>query len=439
MRSSSYFACGCRRIGGSPQVIDCSQTEYLTQVREIVAKLVAPIADASLSVLHHDEVPADVPFSPCLLVRYTWETGLGDSEERKVLHNCIACVLSVKRGPPIVPGFTVRTWFRDMQMEKILYVRPVPKTLSLKPAVVLPARYSPPMVFTTTQMSAIFCCERVATGEPVVVKMPFYGNALERETYFSTSLAGVPHLVQTTEIVSVRWRGEERLGIVLDRYDGDMDMMVLSSSARAAAFLRDMLEALAVLHHRGIVHRDIKPANIFMNLALGRGVADVALGDLATMRYLEERTPEDDALSEVPTSLRNPAWTRGCRGTYLYQPPECLGGSAERKLPKADVWSLGATAIVVHTTLHPFLTEKDVLWCCKWPNDCAHFVLNRMKWPNEGGDQLAAVTKKMDEIGTDAELKKLMLDMVSMSQEDRPTAGEALARCESICDRLPDE
>jgi len=91
---------------------------------------------------------------------------------------------------------------------------------------------------------------------------------------------------------------------------------------RAVAVARQVLEALAYAHRRGVVHRDIKPENILLDAA---GTAKVS--DFGIARLLG---PEKDAGITAVGRLA---------GTPRYVAPEALAGAAPD--PRMDVYAVG--------------------------------------------------------------------------------------------------
>lgn len=95
--------------------------------------------------------------------------------------------------------------------------------------------------------------------------------------------------------------------------------------SRVIAWARDLLDALAYAHGRGVLHRDIRPESVLI-------------------------TPDDQALLtnfEV-VGLWNPGdprtWTaKRVLGVPQYAPPECWGMHTSQVDARSDIYSLGAT------------------------------------------------------------------------------------------------
>ncbi len=99
----------------------------------------------------------------------------------------------------------------------------------------------------------------------------------------------------------------------------------LTRTARLAV-LRQVGEALAFAHGRGVVHRDVKPSNVLLD---GAGVAKLTDFDLVRA---------DDTTGFTAT--------RAMLGTLQFAAPEALDTAAKAGV-RADVYSLASTAVFV--------------------------------------------------------------------------------------------
>lgn len=97
------------------------------------------------------------------------------------------------------------------------------------------------------------------------------------------------------------------------------------SPGQAANLLRQLLEALAACHERGIVHCDLKPGNVLVTRD-GHAV----LTDFGIARALHDR----DADGTQPGAMSSPLW-----GTPQYSPPEAWEGAAVT--PRWDLYAAG--------------------------------------------------------------------------------------------------
>lgn len=138
-----------------------------------------------------------------------------------------------------------------------------------------------------------------------------------------------PHLPQIIEV------GEkDGWVVVLEEYvQGDTLAYVLEggplTTAQTRQILRQLCQALWVLHERGIVHRDIKPENVML-----RG-NEVVLIDLDASRIYKEEQEQDTQIL----------------GTTGYAAPEQYGMSQSDE--RADIYSLGVLLNIMLTGQHP--------------------------------------------------------------------------------------
>jgi eukaryotic-like serine/threonine-protein kinase len=188
-------------------------------------------------------------------------------------------------------------------------------------------------------MSRVFLAEETRLGRKVVIKvLPPAASAgiesgrFEREIQVAGSLHH-PHIVQllaTGEGDGVVWYAMpfvegESLSERLQR--GTVPVL------ETVRLLREVADALAYAHTRGIVHRDIKPANIMLAgrhaLVTDFGVAKA----LAAGRRVEEPAADLTALTSVGMAL----------GTPAYMAPE--QAVADPNVDhRADIYSLGVVA-----------------------------------------------------------------------------------------------
>ena len=153
---------------------------------------------------------------------------------------------------------------------------------------------------------------------PELAAQPDFERRLERE---ARALALLSH----PGIVAVHDFGrEEGVGyIVMEYVEGrPLSEIIPLPVDRAVVVARQILEALAYAHRRGVVHRDIKPENILLDAS-----GSVKVTDFGIARLLG---PEPDAgITAVGHVV----------GTPRYLAPEALVGAGPD--PRMDVFSVG--------------------------------------------------------------------------------------------------
>jgi serine/threonine protein kinase len=132
---------------------------------------------------------------------------------------------------------------------------------------------------------------------------------------------------------------EDQLCLVLEDVKGQNLSWTLAdgptSLGRAVAIVKEIAQALAVVHEAGLLHRDIKPDNVLLDKE-GR----VKLIDFGLVRTFEE---------ECATVLTQ---TGEFVGTFAYLPPEVL--LHEEPTPQSDLFQLGVLFYELLTGQMPF-------------------------------------------------------------------------------------
>ena len=148
-----------------------------------------------------------------------------------------------------------------------------------------------------------------------------------------------PHVVTVYAVRRLRGGG---LALVMQLVPGRTLKTVVQQEGplapdRCERILRDVADALAYAHARGIVHRDVKPENIFLDDESGRAL----LSDFGIAR-----SGEGDSLTMTGTAI----------GTPFYMSPEQVEGGALDG--RSDLYSLGLVAWEMLTGRRPWDGES---------------------------------------------------------------------------------
>src|SRR5258706_2211170 len=120
-------------------------------------------------------------------------------------------------------------------------------------------------------IGAVYEAEPLQSGKILAVKMllPGVGNAnrvadrFKREAK-AASLLDHPNIVEVLDLVSEQDVLYLVMELVLGRSVGDLIDTGELTARRSLVIARQILEALAHAHARGMIHRDIKPDNIML-------------------------------------------------------------------------------------------------------------------------------------------------------------------------------
>jgi hypothetical protein len=109
--------------------------------------------------------------------------------------------------------------------------------------------------------------------------------------------------------------------------------------ARAARIVRAIADAIAHVHHQGVIHRDLKPANVILEPNDNPRILDFGLASMAG----------EDRLTKTGAFL----------GTPSYAAPEQLDGRSHEADARADVYALGGVLHFLLTGKAPFEASSD--------------------------------------------------------------------------------
>jgi serine/threonine protein kinase len=194
-------------------------------------------------------------------------------------------------------------------------------------------------------MASIFRAVDSQDGSAVALKIPH--PQLESDVVFYERFKREESMGQRLDhpnVVKVRTpREKSRMYIAMEYVDGRSLRSIIQAEAplpteRALDIARQVTEALAYLHEKGVVHRDIKPENILLTSDGKVKILDFGI-----------------ALDE---SKRRLTWTgfSATLGTPDYMAPEQIGG--RRGDARTDVYAVGTMLYEMLTKNIPFASAN---------------------------------------------------------------------------------
>ncbi len=195
-------------------------------------------------------------------------------------------------------------------------------------------------------MSRVFVARDTALGRDVVVKVlaPELAAALSAERF--TREIKLAAALQEPHIVPVLSAGLTTDGLpyyTMPFVRGDTLRSRMQhgrvAPMEALGMLRNVAQALAYAHERGIVHRDIKPENVL----LSSGTAVVTDFGIAKALSASSTTAPGNTLTSVGSAI----------GTPAYMAPEQAAGDPDTD-HRADLYAWGVIAYELLAGLHPF-------------------------------------------------------------------------------------
>ena len=131
------------------------------------------------------------------------------------------------------------------------------------------------------------------------------------------------------------------------------DAVTLEKRLRLLPHFRDICNAIAYSHSRGVIHRDLKPENIMIGEFGETVVLDWGLAKIRGEEDESESTLQNELNVLKIENLGDT--TRGkAIGTPAYMPPEQARGDVEQIDERSDIYSLGAVLYEILTGHPPF-------------------------------------------------------------------------------------
>ncbi len=264
---------------------------------------------------------------------------------------------------------------------------------------VVAGRYALERLLGRGGMGLVFEARHVAVGRRVAVKIlrPEYARSDEAVARFhreakAAASVGSPHIV---EVIDFGYSEDGGAYLAMELLEGE-DLAALLrrkgalEPARAVAIVRQVAEALAAAHGRGIVHRDLKSGNVFVS----RGDR-VKVLDFGVSKVLD---PGDNGSFDTAQGAMI--------GTAHYMAPE-QASDGRGVDARADLYSLGCILFEMLTGELPFVgaTPVEVLY----------------KHVHEAPRRPSAVRP-----GVPRALDALVLKLLAKDRESRPADARAV-------------
>ncbi len=209
-------------------------------------------------------------------------------------------------------------------------------------------------------MGEVFLAEDTRLHRPVALKMlsaeagddEAAAARLVREARVASALTH-PNIAVIYEIGEIEREGRRR-GFIAMEYVPGRTLAEIASERRLEVgeilgIARQIAEALAEAHHRGVVHRDVKPGNVMMT---DRGLVKVL--DFGLAKYAPAGT-ETATWSGAHRLVERPG---AVMGTLAYMSPEqARGGVVDER---SDVFSLGVLIYELLEGTRPFTGSNTV-------------------------------------------------------------------------------
>ncbi|MBR2167403.1 MAG: protein kinase [Paludibacteraceae bacterium] len=157
---------------------------------------------------------------------------------------------------------------------------------------------------------------------------------------------------------------------------------------QAWKILEQVAAGLAYLHEQGIVHQDIKPDNILVDVKQHYVITDFGIS------------------LRAQSTLRNSMRAQANSGTMAYMAPERFS-TEPNPIPANDIWSLGAMMFELIEGNVPFVAQMGGL-------------------AQKGGADIPTMHGDVS-----ANLKQVILSMLALKSEERPTAKEIVKYAKS--------
>ncbi|KAF9192288.1 kinase subunit of RNA polymerase II carboxy-terminal domain kinase I [Haplosporangium sp. Z 767] len=181
--------------------------------------------------------------------------------------------------------------------------------------------------------------------------------------------------------------------------------------------MKQLLEGLGFLHHKGVLHRDIKGSNLLVNK-----LGELKLADFGLARVFQKRTKRDYTNRVI---------------TLWYRPPELILGATTYG-PEVDMWSAGCIMVELFTRKpifqgHNEIMQLDFIWKImgtpqkeSWPD------VDQLPWyeliKHVNAESRQSKFREMFGKFMSPAALDLAEALLSLNPKQRPTAVEALSK-----------
>ncbi|WP_437320282.1 AAA family ATPase [Sorangium sp. So ce385] len=259
-----------------------------------------------------------------------------------------------------------------------------------------PQGYAAEDILHQGTMITVRRARRVSDGQPVVLKGPSAGRASPRAIARLRHEQVITREIAHPGVLRVLDVDESDGGpvLVLEDFGGaSLDIVLRGERLSLATTLRigiHVADALASLHHAGIIHKDVKPHNILVRL----DPLTVKLSDFGIATRLSQEAPRAE----------NPG---AAEGTLAYMSPEQTGWMNRSLDCRTDLYSLGVTLYEMLTGAPPFTAPSAM--------ELVHCHLARTPTPPH------AASAEIPRVVSD-----LVMKLLFKAAEDRYPCAEAL-------------
>lgn len=280
------------------------------------------------------------------------------------------------------------------------------ESLTLKPNTVLGA-YRIVELLGIGGIGQVYLADHIKLGRKVALKKlrrEFTENPVVVRRFFDEARAAnqISHenIVEITDFIEDEENGSY---IIMELLRGrDLAQLIEESAPlpvkRTISILRQVADALAAAHRKGIVHRDLTPDNIF--LTERRGQADfVKVLDFGIAKL----TTEDDPAKAARTTAAG-----SVLGTPAYMSPEqCLGRSVDYR---TDIYAFGVMLYEMLCGLLPFDAATPGEFVVQHTTATPHKLSDRM----------------LDRTGLPLQLEALAMRCLAKEPDARPPSMDAI-------------